>query len=286
MKVYDRNSRSYIESAQYGQGKLEFLYGNAFGRILLKIVISPVTSRFYGWLKRRKSTVKDIRPFIDEYGIDMNDFEEREFTSFTDFFTRRIKEGRRPVDKDPKAFVSPADSKLLVYRIGDDLMMDIKGSSYSVTDLTGSREDISSFDGGYALVFRLSMDDYHRYCFVDDGRMRSSYSIKGKLHTVSSLSKDHKIYKVNSRTVNHYDTSNFSDIFQIEVGALLVGRIVNHDKETFSKGEEKGYFEPGGSTVIILVKKDIILIDDDILEESDKGIETKVRYGEKIGTRI
>ncbi len=286
MKIYDRRTGKYIESAQYGQSKLEFLYGNAFGRIILKIVISPVTSRFYGWLKRQRSTVKDIKPFIEEYGIDMNDFEDREYVSFADFFTRKIREGARPVCREPHSFISPADSKLLVYRISEDLMMEIKGRSYTVSELVGGREDVSSFNGGYALVFRLSMDDYHRYCFVGNGRMTSSYSIRGKLHTVSSISKDHKIYKENSRVVNRYETEDFSDIIQIEVGALLVGRIVNHPAEVFSKGEEKGYFEPGGSTIIILVKKDIINIDDDIIEESDKGIETKVRYGERIGTGI
>ena len=286
MKIYDRAQGSYIESAQYGQGKLEFLYGKALGRILLKIVISPVTSRFYGWLKRRRSSVKDIDPFIEEYAINMDDYAEQTYTSFSDFFTRQIKPGARPVDTDPKAFISPADSKLLVYTIGDDLMMDIKGSKYTVSELVDNRVDVSSFDGGYVLVFRLSMDDYHRYGFVDSGRMLSSYNVKGKLHTVSSISKDYKIYKENSRVVNHCQTDNFEDIFQIEVGALLVGRIVNHSKEVFDKGEEKGYFEPGGSTVIILVKKDIIRIDSDILEHSSKGIETKVRYGEKIGLRI
>jgi len=286
MKIYDRASGGYIESAQYGQGKLEFLYGKAVGRILLKIVISPVTSRFYGWLKRRRSTVKDIAPFIEEYSINMDDFEEREFNSFSDFFTRQIKPGARPIDMSSDSFISPADSKLLVYGINDDLMMDIKGSKYTVNELTDNREDLSSFDGGYALVFRLSMDDYHRYGFADGGRMMSSYAVKGKLHTVSSISRDYKIYKENSRVVNHYQTENFDDIIQIEVGALLVGRIVNHAKEVFAKGEEKGYFEPGGSTIIILVKKDIIRIDADILEESSKGIESKVRYGEKIGTRI
>ena len=286
MKIYDRSTGGYIESAQYGQGKLEFLYGNAFGRILLKIVINPATSRFYGWLKRRKSTVKDIKPFIEEYGIDMNDFEDRQFTSCSDFFTRQIKPGARVVDMDKDSFISPADAKLLVYRIDDGLKMDIKGSSYTVDELVDGRTDVSGFDGGYALVYRLSMDDYHRYCFIDNGRMLSSYNVKGKLHTVSSISRNYKIYKENARCVNCYHTDNFSDIIQIEVGALLVGRIVNHGKEIFSRGVEKGYFEPGGSTVIILVKCGTVKIDDDIMEHSAKGIETKVRFGERTGVKI
>ncbi|SCW26936.1 phosphatidylserine decarboxylase [Ruminococcaceae bacterium YRB3002] len=286
MKVYDRVSRDYIDVPQYGQGKLEFLYGNIMGRVLLKIVISPATSRLYGWLKRRRSSAKDIPPFISEYNINMDDFEDREYVSFADFFTRRVRPDARPVDPDKNAFISPADSKVLLYRITDDLRMNIKGRDYSVDELVGGKTDVSSYHNGLALVFRLSMDDYHRYCFVDRGRLLSSYSIKGKLHTVSSLSKDYKIYKENSRVVTLYSTDNFSEIIQIEVGALLVGKIVNREVDAFAKGEEKGYFEPGGSTVIILVRDGIISIDDDIIEQSSIGIETKVLYGEKIGTAL
>jgi phosphatidylserine decarboxylase len=73
-------------------------------------------------------------------------------------------------------------------------------------------------------------------------------------------------------------------MIQIEVGAMLVGRIKNANKTTFKKGEEKGYFDFGGSTVVLLVNKDI-KIDDDILAQSAKGIETKVSYGERIGEK-
>ena len=285
MIEYDRASGKHNDIPQYGQGKLEFLYGNAFGRLLLKIVINPAASRFYGWLKRRPSTASDIPAFIEEHGIRMDDFEDREYKSFSDFFTRKIKPGARVVDHQYNAFVSPSDSKILVYKITEDLMMDIKGSSYTVSELVGGGIDVSGYSGGLALVFRLSMDDYHRYCFVDNGRVKTSYEIKGKLHTVSSISKDYKIYKENSRVVNVMDTENFGEIIQIEVGALLVGRIVNHKVTEFVKGEEKGYFEPGGSTVIILVRPDTITIDSDILEQSANGIETKIRYGERIGSK-
>lgn len=285
MQIYDRNSGKYIDISQYGQGKLEFLYGNPVGRVLLKIVITPSTSRFYGWLKKRRSTAKDIPGFIREYGIKMEDFEDREYDSFSDFFTRKIRPGARIVDDSTDAFVSPADSKLLLYNIDDNAMLQIKGSSYTVAELVGGKTDVSGFNGGYAFVFRLSMDDYHRYCYIDKGRINSSYEIKGKLHTVSSISKDHKIFKENSRVVSILDTDNFGEIIQIEVGALLVGKIVNHAVTDFAKGEEKGYFEPGGSTVIVLVKPDVVEPDSDIIKQSAKGIETKIRYGEKIGSK-
>lgn len=70
----------------------------------------------------------------------------------------------------------------------------------------------------------------------------------------------------------------------MEVGALLVGRIVNyHEKKEVKRGEEKGRFEFGGSTVILCLEKDKAVIDGDILSNSAAGIETVVKMGEKIG---
>ena len=108
--------------------------------------------------------------------------------------------------------------------------------------------------------------------------------IKGKLHTVSPVSKNHKIYMENTRQVNLLKTEKFGTIAYIEVGAMLIGRIVDNGTDVFEKGQEKGYFEPGGSTVIILVKN--VEIDKDIMEQSASGIETKVRYGERIGRAL
>ena len=67
---------------------------------------------------------------------------------------------------------------------------------------------------------------------------------------------------------------------------MMVGKIVNYKKKNFKKGEEKGYFLFGGSTIVIIVKEDIITIDDDILKNSKEGIETKVKQGEKIAKRL
>ena len=70
----------------------------------------------------------------------------------------------------------------------------------------------------------------------------------------------------------------------MEVGALLVGRIVNHHQAArVSRGQEKGYFQFGGSTVVLLLEKDKVTLDADILENSAANIETVVRMGEKIG---
>lgn len=285
MKIYDRHKNEYIETEQYGQGKLEFLYGTAPGRVLLKLVVSPAASRLYGFYNSLPFSKKKIAPFIEKYDIDLNEYEKNDFDSFNDFFTRKRRDEALNVDMKPDSLISPADSKLLVYDITDDLKVLIKGSVYTLSELVGGKTDLSEFSGGVCLVFRLCMDDYHRYCFIDNGKTADDYRIKGKLHTVSSISKDYKIYKENTRNVTVCETEQFGKIVQIEVGALLVGRIVNKGLSSFSKGDEKGYFEPGGSTIVLLIKKDKAEIDSDILEQSKEGTETIVKYGERIGKK-
>ena len=283
MKIYLRKEKSFTEIYQYGGDSLERLYNTWYGRVLSKFILLPVFSTMATAKDRKRSSVKKIGPFIDEYKIDMNDFEDREYNSFADFFTRQIKPGKRPADPDPSAVIAPADSKVLCYPIGEDLKFTVKGSVYTPDEIVGNKTDLSSYAGGTMLVFRLSMDDYHHYCHIDSGKITDSYHIKGKLHTVSSISSKYKIYKENSRVVNIIDSDHFGKIIYIEVGALLVGRIKNNGRTTFEKGQEKGYFEQGGSTIVVFFEKGKIKVDPDIAEMSGNGIESKVKMGERIG---
>ena len=284
MKIYDRKTKTYEDIVQYGAGKLDFLYNNPIGRIFLGIAVSPFVSNIYAWKNSKKSSAKKIPAFIRDHNINMSDYEDREYKSFKDFFTRKIRYGKRPIDMKPESLISPADSKLLVYEIEKDTTLRIKGRTYTVDEILADEENAKEFAGGYALVFRLTVDDYHRFCYPDKGCLISKRMIKGKLHTVSPVSKNHKIYMENTRLVNLLKTEKFGTVAYIEVGAMLIGRIVDNGTDVFEKGQEKGYFEPGGSTVIILVKN--VEIDKDIMEQSASGIETKVRYGERIGRAL
>ena len=113
--------------------------------------------------------------------------------------------------------------------------------------------------------------------------MVENYKIAGELHTVRSISEKYNVFSRNSREISILRTEHIGDVAQIEVGALLVGAIKNNEKEQFVKGEEKGYFEYGGSTIVLLFEEGRISLDEDIIEQSKLGIETKVSIGEKIG---
>ncbi len=285
-KTYYRKTKEIIEDTQYKNKALSFLYENTFGRALLKLLILPFISKIVGKYYDSKGSTKQIEKFIKDNNIDMSLYEKEEYNSFNEFFARKkiLNEADLVAFKDEKALVSPADSRVLVYKFSEDLKVNIKDSIYDIEDLTQMpKEELQDFKNGNVIIFRLCVDDYHRYCYIDDGKVIEEKSIKGVLHTVSPISKKYKIYKQNHRVVSLLDTNNFGRMIFIEVGALLVGKIVNHTVKEFKKGDEKGYFKFGGSTIVVITK-DNIKIDDDILENSKNEIETKVSYGERIGT--
>ena len=269
-----------------GQDKfLKNLYGSTFGRILLKPLVTPVVSNIAGAFLSTKCSCVLIKPFIRSNHIDMTQFEVVKYQSYNEFFFRKIREGARVVDMESTHFISPVDSKLTVLPITEDTRFTLKHTNYSVASLLKNGDLAREYTRGYAFIFRLTVDDYHRYCYVDDGVKEGNVHIPGKFHTVNPIANDYyPIYKENTREYSILHSKHFGDIVMMEVGALLVGKIVNlHEERKVKRGEEKGYFQFGGSTVVLLVKADKVKVDEDILENSKEGIETIVKYGEKIG---
>ena len=263
---------------------LKRLYGSVPGRVLLKTLTAPAVSRAAGCFMDSALSKPLIKPFIKKSGIDTSQYVMSGFRSYNDFFTRRIKQGKRPVDFDPGHLISPCDSKLTVHRISSRSFFSIKGSRYRVSDLLCNEFLAKRYSGGYCCIFRLEVDDYHRYCYVDDCRPGATRCIEGVLHTVNPVSAEYvKVYHQNTRTVTMLHTVHFGDILQIEVGAMMVGKIVNHPHGKWvARGVEKGYFEFGGSTVVLVLPKDAVKIDPQILANSENGAETVVRYGSRL----
>lgn len=264
---------------------LRFLYGTTLGRLLLKPLILPPVSRLAGCFLSSSFSKPLIPLFVKKHSIELSQFTKAEFHSYNEFFSRVIRPELRPIDETPTHFISPCDCKLTVLPITANGVFTLKHTDYTVSSLLRNRVLAQEFLGGYALIFRLTVDDYHRYCYVADGTPSAPVKIPGFFHTVNPIANDHfPIYKENAREYTILHTDSFGDLLLMEVGALLVGKIVNHPvTHPVKRGQEKGYFQFGGSTIVILVKKDVLEIDNDILGNSAKGIETIVRLGEKIG---
>ena len=164
----------------------------------------------------------------------------------------------------------------------------IKHTRYTVFSLLKNHVLSEQYTKGYIWVFRLCVDDYHRYIYVDGGKESRRFRIPGVFHTVNPAAGDRlPVYKENTREYSILRSENFGEIIQMEVGAMFVGKIENRPRTAYVKrGEEKGNFAFGGSTVILMTKAGRVQPDKDILENSMRGIETKVKLGESIGKKI
>lgn len=272
-----------------GQDRLlEFLYGTGMGRWLVSILIRPRVSRAVGALMDSGLSRLAIKPFLKNSHIDMSQFEDRAYRSFNDFFTRQIRDGMRPIDREPAHLISPCDCKLSVYPITEHLEVTVKGTVYTLESLLRDKALADRFQGGIFLLCRLTKEDYHRYCYVDVGMKGKNVRIPGVYHTVNpAAGKRFPVYKENTREYSVLESKNFGSVLMMEVGATMVGRITNyHGAQAVTRGQEKGRFEFGGSTVILCLQKDAVKIDADLIENTQKDIETVVRMGEKIGIAL
>ena len=264
---------------------LRRLYGNVFGRLLLKLLTARWISKVAGAFLSTRLSCRLIPSFIEKNNIDMSQYMDEKYGSYNEFFCRHIRPEMRPVDTDPAHLISPADSKLTVLPITKDSRFTLKNTPYTLSAMLRSEELAERYQGGYCMIFRLTVDDYHRYCYPAEGEKEENVFLKGKLHTVNPIANDfYPIYKENCREYSVLHTEAFGDLLMMEVGALLVGKIVNHHgKATVTCGQEKGYFKFGGSTVVLLVEKGRVCPDADLLKNSLEGYETVVKLGEKIG---
>jgi phosphatidylserine decarboxylase len=288
VEVYDRKRGAVYDEPQYGERRLHLLYQTTPGRLLLTAIFAR---RWYSGLNavlnKSPRSARKIQPLVDRFGIDMNDYPEKSYTSYDSFVTRKIDPAKRPVANDPDALIAVADARLLAYSVTSDGRIPVKQSSYTITELLRDPELAATYSDGICLVFRLGTEDYHRYCFADDGEVIRRNSIEGVLHSVQPISSErYKAFSENQREYSVIETANFGTVVTVEVGAILVGKIHNHDITGCRRGQEKGYFSLGGSAILILLKPGTVTIDSDIAEYSRKQIETKVRLGEKVGERV
>lgn len=264
---------------------LSFLYTNIFGRMLLKPLIQPQVSKLAGRYLSSADSKWLISKFIERNEINMDIYEECDYSSFNDFFTRKIKPDCRPVPEDLDVLISPCDCLATVYPIQENTTFSIKNTEYTLRSLLRSPRLAKRFRGGYAYILRLTVEDYHRYLYSVSGKQSKNYHIDGTFHTVNPIANDYlPIYKENTREYTVIHSKEFGDVLQMEVGALLVGKISNHKQSTVvTRGEEKGFFEYGGSTIVVLTQKGRVTPRSDLLTNSKNGYETKVLQAHPLG---
>ncbi|MFL0269207.1 phosphatidylserine decarboxylase [Candidatus Clostridium radicumherbarum] len=294
IKYYNRKNKSYEIEKVAGDKYLNWIYSSPIGMKLLEMIVKKkLFSGIYGFYVDRKSSRKKIGSFIKEFNLDSTSFEKaaEDFSSFNDFFYRKLKKEARPIDMDSNSLISLGDGKLLAYENIDlEKLIQVKGFTYSLKELIKDDATALKYEGGTCLILRLCPTDYHRFHFVDGGTCSKEVKIKGSYYSVNpiALDKVQKLFCENKREWSLLHSDNFKDILYVEVGATCVGAIVQsyEPNKRVEKGEEKGYFKFGGSTVIIFFEPNTIKIDREIINQTGLGFETSVLMGEKIGQKL
>lgn len=264
---------------------IRFLYGTALGRLCLKALIRPAFSQRMARLLSASVSRALIKPYIRHHHILMDGYEHKNYRSFNDFFTRRRRPEALRIDPEPGHLISPCDGLLSAYPIAEGGRFRIKRSTYSLEELLRDRLLAERYTGGLCLIFRLTPRHYHRYCYIDDGRKGENFSLPGVLHSVRPICcGTYPVYLQNQREYTVMDTVHFGRVIQVEVGALMVGKICNEQGPgRIGRGQEKGHFEFGGSTILLLLEPGVAVLEEQILRRTARGQECPVRQGQQIG---
>ena len=264
---------------------LWFLYRTVPGRMLLMLLVQPKVSKAAEHYLSSRASKWIVPYYIRKHKIDMNDMDipSEGFSSFNDFFTRKKKIGC--FDVIYGHLISPCDGFLSFVKIAEDTVLDIKNTRFTLDDLLKDHELASQFREGSALIFRLTPANYHRYCYVANGKIIHHRKIQGILHCVRPIAlRTAPVFAQNSREYQVLGTEAFGTVIQMEVGALLAGKIRNDisvlKTGDVQRGKEKGYFEFGGSTIIILLQKNTICFNEKLYKRQNGDGEIPVCMGE------
>lgn len=290
IQYFDRETGVLKTEKVAAEKGLIWLYNNPVGEMTLWALMKrKVISDWYGGRMDKPKSAEAIESFIDGYDIDMNSFKEQKFATFNEFFIRELKDGARKIDTLARSVVSPADGKLLAYEDISNSDFIVKGYRFDVSTFLNDPELAQRFHDGTLVIIRLAPADYHRYHFPLDGEISKETKIDGHYYSVSPLAlrKRMEIFCLNKREYTVIENPVFGKVIMSEVGATMVGSMVQtYSGKTVEKGQEKGYFKFGGSTVVLLFEKNKIKMDDDLVKNSLNGFETEVKQGEKIGMAI
>ncbi len=291
----DRKTNEKKKEIVAGEKLIKWSYETPTGRTLSEVLFKrKFISWLYGWVQDRPNSSKKIAKFVEELGIDMTEAVREnieQYSSFNDFFAREIKPHSRPVEQKNDMLISPADGRVFAYEnIDIQKVVQVKGFNYSLGELLDDKVLAQKYQGGVCLVVRLCPADYHRFHFCDSGIASGTKKIKGHYYSVNpmALHQIASLYCRNKREITILESDNFGSIAYIEVGATAVGSIIQtYEMDSrVVKGQEKGYFKFGGSTVILFMEKEKVKIDEDLLINTETGYETKVNMGERIGVKL
>lgn len=289
IQYYNRYTQQLETEQVYGESFLKWVYNNPLGKIALhSFVKRPVFSKWYGSRMDKVESQSKIKPFIQDYQLDSDEFAAPidSFQSFNEFFYRKLKVESRPISQSDIIF--PADGRHLGFHdISEIDGFFVKGQKFDIHKLLNNRELSQKYEHGSLVLSRLCPVDYHRFHFPVCGLAKPNTLINGPLFSVSpiALSRNLSYLWENKRSLTEIDTQHMGKVLSLEIGATCVGSIIQtyQPEQSVSKGEEKGYFAFGGSSTITIFEPGTIELSEDLIKNSQKQIETYALMGDKMG---
>lgn len=290
-RYYDRRDGLWKTERVFAGAFLHWLYNTrAGGLVCTAITASPWPSRLYGRAHRGAWSRRKVRRFVEALGVDTSEALKPldAFPSFADFFVREIDLRQRPVHPEPDVCIAPADGKVLAFaRVEAGTRFAIKRSWFDLAGLLRDAALTRTFAGGAMVVSRLCLADYHHFHFPVAGLASAARPIPGSYHAGGpyALRTLVPFFTENHRMLTTLASDRFGLVGMVEIGALTVGSIrQTYRPETrVARGERKGRFELGGSTVVLLFEPGAIALDADLVSLTAEGTESYVRMGESIG---
>lgn len=286
IQYFNRYTQTLETEQIYGERYIRWAYTTKTGNFFINFIAkTPLVSKAYGYLMDLSSSKKKIQPFLEQYKVNTAEFEKNNFSSFNDFFYRKLKSTARPLSADA---VFPADGRHFGFQ--DISKIDgvfVKNQKFDLPTLLGSESLANEYKDGTLILSRLCPTDYHRFHFPTDGTPSVAKLINGPLHSVNPLAlrRNLKILCENKRNLTLIETDVYGKIIMLEIGATCVGSIIQTftPNQFVKKGEEKGYFRFGGSSTILLFQKNRIKLAEDLVQNSLKNRELYAKFGDFLG---
>ena len=204
-----------------GQDRLlKFIYTHTATRLLIRPFLSPWVSKLGGTFLSTRLSAVAIRPFVEKNQINLSQYEKQEFASYNEFFTRKIKAEERPVEMDEEVLISPCDGKVSVYPICEKGKFEIKHTAYTAEQLLQDAHLAKHYYGGWIYILRLTVDDYHRYCYVADGIKSSQKKIKGIRSRLLTYLSMESVKAGNTTFQIPFDRQQLADYLNVDRTAL------------------------------------------------------------------
>lgn len=252
---------------------LSFLLTNRIPRRLV--------TRFFGWFAKIENPVVralSIGLWRRFSSLDLSEAAQTDFLSLHDCFTRKLKDGARPIDPDPALLTSPCDAIVgACGEIAGDQLIQAKGLTYTLLDLLGDPELVQLYRDGRYVTLRLTSTMYHRFHAPHDCRVEQVTYISGDTWNTNpiTIGRVERLFCKNERAIvrTRLDATeaNGALVTLVPVASILVASIRFHCLDVlfhlrypgprvipcdapFRKGDEMGWFELG-STILVFAPK-------------------------------